>query len=102
MMEQDDACHTFHGMKEIRIVKTTGKPGKACPQSLGLREGGRRPSTGTELKEPQGLEVQGAAGSDRTLALSSWDKEGHREGREEGVASLVLSQRGSSPSSTTR
>ena len=69
MMEQDDACHTSHGMKEIRIVKTTGKPGKACPQSLGLREGGRRPSTGAELKEPQGLEVQGAAGSDSSEQL---------------------------------
>lgn len=79
-MEQDDACHTFHGIKEIRIVKTTGKPGKACPRSLGLREGGRRHSTGAELKEPQGLEVQGAAGSDKTPALSSWDKEGRWEG----------------------
>ena len=79
-MEQDDACNTFHGIKEIRIVKTTGKPGQACPRSLGLREGGRRHSTGAELKEPQGLEVQGAAGSDRTPALSSWDKEGRREG----------------------
>lgn len=79
-MEQDDACNTFHGIKEIRIVKTTGKPGKACPRSLGLREGGRRHSTGAELKEPQGLEVQGASGSDRTPALSSWDKEGRREG----------------------
>ena len=79
-MEQDDACNTFHGIKEIRIVKTTGKPGKACPRSLGLREGGRRHSTGAELKEPQGLEVQGAAGSDRTPALGSWDKEGRREG----------------------
>ena len=79
-MEQDDACNTFHGIKEIRIVKTTGKPGKAGPQSLGLREGGKRHSTGAELKEPQGLEVQGAAGSDMTPALSSWDKEGRREG----------------------
>lgn len=82
-------------------MKTTGKPGKAGPQSLGLREGGKRHSTGAELKEPQGLEVQGTAGSDRTLALSSWDKEGRREGQEERVASSVLGQRGSSPSPAT-